>query len=65
MFAQSPGAARSARRRADRRTRGAARRALAIAQPPQGYTQKATVGGHKVYLRTGEHEDGRLAEVFS
>ncbi len=30
----------------------------------KGYTQKATVGGHKVYLRTGEHEDGRLAEMF-
>jgi ribonucleoside-diphosphate reductase alpha chain len=30
----------------------------------KGYTQKAVVGGHKVYLRTGEHEDGRLAELF-
>ncbi|HYU11032.1 MAG TPA: vitamin B12-dependent ribonucleotide reductase [Stellaceae bacterium] len=30
----------------------------------KGYTQKAIVGGHKVYLRTGEWEDGRLAEVF-
>src|SRR5579872_4984816 len=30
----------------------------------KGYTQKATVGGHKVYLRTGEYEDGRLAELF-
>jgi ribonucleoside-diphosphate reductase alpha chain len=30
----------------------------------KGYTQKAVVGGHKVYLRTGEWEDGRLAEVF-
>jgi hypothetical protein len=30
----------------------------------KGSTQKATIGGHKVYLRTGEHEDGRLAEVF-
>ena len=30
----------------------------------KGYTQKATVGGHKVYLRTGEYEDGRIAEVF-
>ncbi|GAB0116843.1 vitamin B12-dependent ribonucleotide reductase [Acidisoma sp. 7E03] len=30
----------------------------------KGYTQKATVGGHKVYLRTGEYEDGSLAEVF-
>ncbi len=29
-----------------------------------GYTQKATVGGHKVYLRTGEYEDGKLAEIF-
>src|SRR5947207_14037247 len=30
----------------------------------KGYTQKAMVGGHKVYLRTGEWDDGRLAEVF-
>ena len=29
-----------------------------------GYTQKATVGGHKVYLRTGEYEDGTLGEIF-
>ena len=30
----------------------------------KGYTQKAIVGGHKVYLRTGEYEDGRLGEIF-
>lgn len=30
----------------------------------KGYTQKAVVGGHKVYLRTGEFEDGRLGEIF-
>jgi ribonucleoside-diphosphate reductase alpha chain len=30
----------------------------------KGYTQKARVGGHKIYLRTGEYEDGVLAEVF-
>ena len=30
----------------------------------KGYTQKAIVGGHKVYLRTGEYEDGTLAEIF-
>ncbi len=30
----------------------------------KGYTQKAKVGGHKVYLRTGEYEDGRLGEIF-
>ncbi len=29
-----------------------------------GYTQKAVVGGHKVYLRTGEYEDGSVGEIF-
>ena len=30
----------------------------------KGYTQKAVVGGHKVYLRTGEYGDGKLGEIF-
>ena len=30
----------------------------------KSYTQKAVVGGHKVYLHTGEYEDGRLGEIF-
>ncbi|MGV6810706.1 MAG: vitamin B12-dependent ribonucleotide reductase, partial [Brevirhabdus sp.] len=30
----------------------------------KGYTQKAVVGNHKVYLRTGEYEDGSLGEIF-
>ncbi|MCA1296885.1 vitamin B12-dependent ribonucleotide reductase [Stappia indica] len=30
----------------------------------KGYTQKARVGGHKVYLTTGEYRDGRLGEIF-
>ncbi len=30
----------------------------------KGYTQKAIVGGHKVYLRTGEYKDGQLGEIF-
>jgi ribonucleoside-diphosphate reductase alpha chain len=30
----------------------------------KGYTQKAVVGGHNIYLRTGEFEDGRLGEIF-
>jgi ribonucleoside-diphosphate reductase alpha chain len=30
----------------------------------KGYTQKAMVGGHKVYLRTGEYDDGGIAEIF-
>ncbi|HTD35514.1 MAG TPA: LAGLIDADG family homing endonuclease, partial [Candidatus Elarobacter sp.] len=29
-----------------------------------GYTQKAVVGGHKVYLRTGEYDDKTLGEIF-
>jgi ribonucleoside-diphosphate reductase alpha chain len=30
----------------------------------KGYIQKAAIGGHKVYLHTGEYEDGALGEVF-
>jgi ribonucleoside-diphosphate reductase alpha chain len=30
----------------------------------KGYNQKAVVGGHKVYLRTGEYEDGKVGEIF-
>ncbi|MGE3668844.1 MAG: vitamin B12-dependent ribonucleotide reductase [Polyangiaceae bacterium] len=29
-----------------------------------GFTQEASVGGHKVFLRTGEYEDGSLGEIF-
>jgi ribonucleoside-diphosphate reductase alpha chain len=29
-----------------------------------GYTQKANVGGHKVYIHTGEYRDGRIGEIF-
>ena len=35
-----------------------------LPQRRKGYTQKAVVGGHKVYLRTGEYEDGNIGEVF-
>jgi ribonucleoside-diphosphate reductase alpha chain len=41
---------------------GAGRRRLPNRR--KGYTQKAIVGGHKVYLRTGEYEDGNLGEIF-
>ncbi|MDE3036083.1 MAG: vitamin B12-dependent ribonucleotide reductase, partial [Nitrospirota bacterium] len=30
----------------------------------KGYTQKAIVGGHKIYLRTGEYSDGTVGEIF-
>ncbi|MDI9409066.1 MAG: vitamin B12-dependent ribonucleotide reductase [Candidatus Pacebacteria bacterium] len=34
--------------------------------PPRrkGYTQKASVGDHKIYIRTGEYDNGELAEIF-
>ena len=35
-----------------------------LPQRRKGYTQKAMVGGHKVYLRTGEYDDGSLGEIF-
>ncbi len=35
-----------------------------LPQRRKGYTQKAIVGGHKVYLRTGEYPDGKLGEIF-
>ena len=37
---------------------------VALPSRRKGYTQKANVGGHKVYLRTGEYDDGRLGEIF-
>jgi ribonucleoside-diphosphate reductase alpha chain len=30
----------------------------------KGYTQKAVIGGHKLYLRTGDYQDGTLGEIF-
>ena len=37
---------------------------LKLPERRKGYTQKASVGGHKVYLRTGEYEDGKIGEIF-
>jgi ribonucleoside-diphosphate reductase alpha chain len=42
----------------------AARGRQKMPQRRRGYTQKAIVGGHKVYLRTGEYQDGALGEIF-
>jgi ribonucleoside-diphosphate reductase alpha chain len=50
-------------RRAARGARYLARRRK-LPDRGAGYTQKALVGGHKVYLRTGEYDDGTLGEVF-
>ncbi|MCG3172251.1 MAG: hypothetical protein GMKNLPBB_00397 [Myxococcota bacterium] len=39
-------------------------RRLKLPDRRKGYTQKAMIGGHKVYLRTGEYADGSLGEIF-
>jgi ribonucleoside-diphosphate reductase alpha chain len=60
-------AARKAEMVAERVIERVIERAAERARLPQrrkGYTQKAIVGGHKVYLRTGEYEDGKLGEIF-
>lgn len=44
------------------RIHGKGRRKLP--QRRKGYTQKAYIGNHKIYLRTGEYEDGTLGEIF-
>jgi ribonucleoside-diphosphate reductase alpha chain len=68
LYAQSPAdrvplvAERVVERVIERVVMRAERRRLSNRR--KGYTQKAIVGGHKVYLRTGEYEDGKLAELF-
>lgn len=37
---------------------------VALPARRQGYTQKVAVGGHKLFLSTGEYQDGRLGEIF-
>ncbi len=54
------GAAEAAETSAD--ARRAVRRHLPLKR--QGFTQEARVAGHKVFLRTGEYEDGTLGEIF-
>ena len=48
------------------RAEHAARTASASRLPKKrrGFTQEARVGGHKIFLRTGEYEDGTLGEIF-
>ena len=61
--AEAPPAERIVERTVERVVeRPAARRKLPDRR--KGYIQKATVGGHKVYLHTGEFDDGELGEIF-
>ena len=47
-----------------RRTRACTASASACRRGARGYTQEARVGGHKIFLRTGEYENGTLGEIF-
>ena len=67
LIADKPMAARAAvaaERIVERIIERAAREREKLPDRRKGYTQKATVGGHKVYLHTGEYDDGRLGEIF-
>jgi ribonucleoside-diphosphate reductase alpha chain len=66
MMADKPMAARAAvaAERIVERIVERAREREKLPNRRKSYTQKATVGGHKVYLHTGEYEDGRLGEIF-
>ncbi len=37
---------------------------LSMPDRRKGYIQKATIGDHKIYLHTGEYEDGKIGEIF-
>src|SRR5206468_12302534 len=54
-------------KRAEETSAGAAPAKLRRRRLPKrrhGFTQEARIGGHKVFLRTGEYEDGTLGEIF-
>ncbi|GAW40895.1 Vitamin B12-dependent ribonucleotide reductase [Brevundimonas sp. SH203] len=62
-----PAAAREAPRPTERVVERVVERERARRKLPdrrKGYIQKAAVGGHKVYIHTGEYEDGELGEIF-
>ncbi len=64
LSASSPEVAKVAEQLAEKTLRWgyAQRRKLPFRR--DGYTQKTVVGGHKIYLRTGQYEDGTLGEIF-
>ncbi len=41
-----------------------ANRRIGMPDRRKGYIQKASIGNHKVYLHTGEYEDGKIGEIF-
>ena len=61
MREPAPRAAHAAHRRPARARTASA---CACRKKRHGFTQEARVGGHKIFLRTGEYEDGTLGEIF-
>ena len=61
---RSPSATRAAHAAASRRARAATGTRVRLPKKRRGFTQEARVGGHKIFLRTGEYEDGTLGEIF-
>lgn len=61
VFAELTNAPRSIEQSVDVLLRGMQRK---LKKRRSGYTQAADIGGHRVYLRTGDYEDGTLGEIF-
>jgi ribonucleoside-diphosphate reductase alpha chain len=59
-----PAAVRAAERITERVVHRYLARRRRLPDRRAGYTQKARIGNHKIYLRTGEYEDGALGEIF-
>ena len=59
-----PAAEAAPRERVIERVVEVERRRQRLPDRRKGYIQKSTVGGHKVYLHTGEYDDGALGEIF-
>ena len=49
--------------RKEHKTKGSEKR-FQMPDRRKGYIQKATVGDHKIYLHTGEYDDGKIGEIF-
>lgn len=59
-LAATSGSSQPPARRGDVRSRGRYK----LPSRRRGFTQKVSIGGHKLYIRTGEYEDGSLGEIF-
>ncbi|MES0491330.1 MAG: vitamin B12-dependent ribonucleotide reductase [Leptospirales bacterium] len=49
---------------AEKLAEGLLKKRRRLPQKRTGYTQKGVIAGHKIYIRTGEYDDGKLGEIF-